>query len=184
MSCVPSLLANVNPATLKSWLEIVGLLLGTAFIAWKICVGWFAANLSLSISSERVAKDERNDFLALTVTLDKGTTDSVYLKDVSLRLTVDGEKERSDRINGFERLPTEGDRLRWPTAGRASEAIAPEHLLAQGESLQLAEVYQVPSHLPATVEVAVLAQRAFYRPFQWRAVHISLPRSDRKEVKP
>jgi len=177
-------LANSDPTTFKNWLEIAGLLSAAAFIAWKIRVGWFAANLNLSISSERIEKDGKYDFLAVTIILDKGTTDSVYLKDVSLRLTVDGQKDHSERISGFERLPTEGDRLHWPTDGNAPKETLPEYLLAQGESLQLAKAYEVPSHLPATVEVAVLAKRAFYRPFQWRAVHISLPRSCRKDVKP
>jgi hypothetical protein len=176
-------LAKVEPTKIETWLKITALLLAALFFTWKICVGWFAANLNLSIASERVAKDEASDFLAISVTLDKGTTDSVYLKDISLRLAVKGQTERSERIRGFERLPTEGDRLLWPTDGDASKESLPEYLLAQGESLQLAKVYEVPSDLPATVEVAVLAKRAFYRPFQWRAVHISLPKSDGKGAK-
>lgn len=180
MNSICNFFATIDPEKVETWLKILALILAAVFFAWKICVGWFAANLDLSISSERVARDEENDFLAITVTLDKGTTDSVKLKDVSLRLTVEGKNEHIERI-GFERLPTEGDRLRWPTDG--TSPTDPLYLLAQGESLQLAKAYEVPSQIPATVEVAVLAKRAFYKSFQWRAFHISLPRSDRKEAK-
>ncbi len=101
MNWICDTLANSDPTTFKNWLEIAGLLSAAAFIAWKIRVGWFAANLNLSISSERIEKDGKYDFLAVTIILDKGTTDSVYLKDVSLRLTVDGQKDHSERISGF-----------------------------------------------------------------------------------
>lgn len=183
MNCICNLLATGDAAIIKNWLEIAGLLLAGGFIVWKILVGWFAANLNLSISSERVAKDEENDFLAITVTLDKGTTDSVKLKDVSLHISVEGQKDRMERI-GIAHLSTEGDQLGWPTDGNAPKEALPKYLLAQGESLQLAKAYDVPSHLPVTVEAAVLAKRAFYKPMQWRAVHISLPKSAGKGIKP
>lgn len=180
MNWVCNILVKLEPTKVETWLKIVALLLAAAFFGWKICVGWFAANLNLSISSDRVEKDAKNDFLAITVTLDKGTTDSVYLKDISLRITVEGMEGRSEPIKGFERLPTDGGRVVWSTDVNTPKEPLPEYLLAQGESLQLAKTYVVPSHLPVMIEVAVLAQRSFYRPFQWRAAHISLPKSGRK----
>ena len=65
------------------WLKIVALVGAGAFFGWKLLTGWLFINLKVSIRLERAPKNMEEDHLAITVLLDKGSRDSIWLEHVS-----------------------------------------------------------------------------------------------------
>lgn len=156
-------------------LKIAALVAGAAFFLWKLLTGWLIVNLKLSASAIREQKDSETDYLAIAITLEKGTTDSVWIKDISVRVTPEGhQSSKLISVEGFRRLKVANGKLDWST----SDPIRTEWPISPGEALQLGVSCTVPCHIPAAVEVAAYGRRPFWTPgFQWRASLISLPKS-------
>lgn len=159
-------------------LKIVALVAAAAFFLWKLFTGWLIVNLALQVTEIRQVKNERVDFLAISILLDKGTTDSVWLKHVSVRVTPEGQSPLPPiSLTGYRRLNTVGDKLDWS----AEDTTQDKWAVSPGEKLQLGAWCEVPTGIPARIEVAVLGTRPFWTPgFQWRATTVSLPRPTEK----
>lgn len=159
-------------SNIETFLKIAALVAGGAFFAWKLWTGWLIANVKLSVTGSREAKDDQTDFIAIAVNVEKGSTDSVWLKHASVRVTPMGEAPCAPiDLTGFQRLNRTGDKLNWEVASTGERfAVSP------GETLQLAAISTVPAGKPALLEAAIFATRPLWQ-FQWRATSVSLPRS-------
>ena len=159
---------------IETTLKIVALVAGGGFFAWKLWTGWLIANVKLSVSGTREAKDEQTDFLAIAVYIEKGSTDSVWLKQVSVRVTPTDEDPRAPvDLTGFQRLSRTDDKLNWSSV----DPIRTKWAVSPGETLQLGTYCTVPAGKPALLEAAIFATRPMWPPgFQWRATSVSLPR--------
>jgi hypothetical protein len=166
-------------------LQDFALLAGGSFFLWKLCTGWLYPNMGLCIRTKRHRRADGKDGLAVTVMFDKGSVDSVWLRDVEVRLTAFEGEELSDksvqyvRIRGFQPVPESSTQtVDWGGVLKRDEiAVSP------GEKLEYAGYAVIDADRPYLVEVAVLADRTFFRLImdrciQWRASAVSLPDDD------
>lgn len=161
-------------STIETSLKVLALLGAGVFFAWKLRTGWLIANVKLTVTGTREAKDETADFLAIALSVEKGSTDSVWLKHAAVRVTPQGEAAQTPmELGGFRRLSLVKGKLDWNALDqrRTGWAISP------GEVLQIGTCCEVPASKPALIEAAIFAERPLWWPgFQWRATAVSLPR--------
>ena len=172
---------NITATEVETFLKIAALLSAGIFFLWKAFTGWLIINLKLSLKLERAAMDTTKDHLAITILLEKGTTDSVWLQDVTARVVSSAANEPTTQLSFSEEL-------RWlfvakNKADRSTRVVWGQYVtpkrdiaLSPSESMTLARMTQVPSGEPVFVEVAVYGRRNFWpRGFQWRASSVALP---------
>jgi hypothetical protein len=160
----------------EQWLKITALAGGGLFFAWKLFTGWLIINLKLSIKLDRASKTSDVDHLAISVVFEKGTTDSIWLKDITARATWAGnvDPQPIDMSEELRWLRVHQNKVAWGQYAPAHGSIA----LSPGESTTVARATEVPASAPVTVEVAAYGRRNFWpRGFQWRASAVSLPTS-------
>ena len=166
------------PTTLdavEQWLKVIALVAGGAFFAWKLLTGWLIINLRMSLKLERSAKSPDIDYLGITLTLEKGTTDSIWLQHITARANWPNRvnPEPIDMSDELRWLKVCDNSIVWGNYNSSYGKIA----LSPGESTTVARVTEVPVDTPVTVEVAAFGARALWRRgFQWRASAVSLPR--------
>lgn len=175
--------------------------LGAAgFFAYKIVAGWFIINMTVGLRLQRVpvavpGADGQDlspvtDHLAIVVTLEKGTTDSVHLRDIQVRVSdlVDGvaRAPRLVPLTGFTRLRENmcaGTAL-WEEVppARPWSFLNPQRTIAisPGEKTEFACCTPVGHASAVLVEAVVLGERplsVFWNGFfsQWRVSAVSLP---------
>ena len=111
----------------------------------------------------------------ITVLLDKGSRDSVWLEHVSARVTWEGNErpEPIDMSDEIHRLRIHRKKMVWDQPEAAGRSIA----VSPGEAVSLARYTKVPASKPVRVEVMVFGIRTFWtrRGFQWRASAVALP---------
>lgn len=165
----------VNPMDPDNWVKIVALLAAGVFFAWKVLTGWLFVNLTVGLKLERIQKDDVTDYFAITLSLEKGSTDSVWLKHIEVRITssIAPKEQRIDMTDETRRLHVHSKRLVWDQVESEGRGIA----LSPGESTTIARFAEIPSQCPAHVEVVIFGDRTFWRKtgFQWRASAVSLP---------
>lgn len=155
-------------------LKIAALAGGGLFFAWKLATGWLIINLKVSVKLERATKSLTHDHLGITVTLEKGATDSVWLQHVSARVlwSENGDPKPIDMSEEFRWLGIRDQKVTWGQLEASAGPIA----LAPGEQTSIGGIVEVPADKPVTVEIAAFGKRAFWpRGFQWRASSVSLP---------
>jgi len=189
----------VSSEKTKNWLESLALFAAGVFFAWKLLTGWLIANLGVEIDTQRQMLDGSRDYLAVTVRLKKGATDTVWLTDVSLRVAAQPlsigeqvaleafeprEARSEDQIIHFPELKllaVQDGQIDWSKADSEGKKLT----LSPGESFQLARAFSVPSRIPISVEVAVRGDRTFWPAgFQWHASAIALPVPDESPNSP
>ena len=77
-----------NSAQLESILKIIALVGAALFFLWKAFTGWLIVNLEITIDIIRQTKvyEPGMDFLNITLNLQKGSTDALWLKNIAVRL--------------------------------------------------------------------------------------------------
>ncbi len=177
--------------SLESFFKVVALGGAACFFLYKLMAGWFIINMVMGIRTERApVENTASDHLAVTVTLDKGSTDSLHIQDIKVRIAELGKDAASPQfrevpISGFKRLAesSDGGAALWADSGSpATIAISP------GEKAEFATYAQVPHDKAVLVEVVVLGDRFLSRAWngfsnQWRASAVSLPPADKKKDK-
>lgn len=78
--------ACFNLATLESIGKITGFFLAACFFIYKLFTGWLIINLEVGIEAERIKYNDISDHLAIHIKLSKGSTDSVWLKDIEVKV--------------------------------------------------------------------------------------------------
>lgn len=177
-------LPEPEAASLESFFKVVAFGGATCFFLYKLMAGWFIINMIMGIRTERtLAEGTASDHLALTVTLDKGSTDSLHIQDMKVRIAeLDKDAAapvfRDVPISGFKRLAEsgEGGTILWSDAKKAPTTIA----ISPGEKAEFATYIQVPHGKAVLVEAVVLGDRFLSRDWngycnQWRASAVSLP---------
>lgn len=168
----------IEASQVQMWLAIAGFAAAGSFFVWKLFTGWLFINLKVAIKLDRVRKDDANDHLGITLSLDKGSIDSVWLKHVSARVTWDGNREPEpiDMSAETQRLHVHAKKAVWDQLELAGRSIA----LSPGEATTIARYAEVPAAKPVKVEVLIFGDRTFWRErgFQWRASAVSLPLPD------
>ena len=166
----------------ESILKSLAIIGATGFFLYKLKTGWLIVNMGVSIRTKRRRIDKERDHMALIVALDKGSTDSVYLRDIQFRVCklVNGVVQECQicPAQGFAPIgEMENGRANWLDLPKRGEiAVSP------GEKLEYAAYAEVDRNQAYLVEVAVFGHNWFYRLWsrgnnfiQWRASTISLP---------
>lgn len=166
----------------ESALKCLALVAAAGFFAYKLFTGWLIINLGVAIRSERVIRDAQSDHLALTIELEKGIKDSVWILDISVRLTPLEVEEPNYRESTTHKIygynPTgesENGHADWSrNVSRKEIALSPE------EKAEYAGYAIVEKDCAYLVEVAVFGDNKLYKFYmghfiQWKASAISIP---------
>lgn len=173
--------------TFKNIFTIIGFLVASCFFIYKILTGWLIINLNINIDQERIHLDEGNDHLVIHILLAKGQTDSLWLKDIVIKvIEMDTPVKEVDLHQGsgkFEIIRPVGiERIRtgnyWQPEGK-------DRLLtiSPSEETRFSAYIQVNKLSIVVLEVVVLGTRPFYNIenenendfIQWKASKIVLP---------
>jgi hypothetical protein len=166
---------------LKDIAETIALACGGIYFGYKTFTGYFRVNLSLSVKCSREKHSGTEDWLVVSVTLDKGPNGSLTLHDVQARVSYAGS-EQVVTFPGIERssyedtgTPSLRKVISW---GRVSTS-SPHLKIVPGEKTELTTYCKVPGGEVCLVEVAVLGQQTNKKPFgQWKASCVSLPKAE------
>lgn len=165
----------MQPSEIDLWLKGLALAAAGAFFVWKLMTGWLFINLKVGLKLDRVRKDPHIDYLGITLSLEKGPTDSVWLKHIEARVicAIAPKEQRIDMSSETRRLHVHAKRLVWDQVESAGRSIA----LSPGEATTIARFAEVPAQHPVHVEVLIFGDRTLWRHrgFQWRASAVSLP---------
>ncbi|MCX2454351.1 hypothetical protein OQX61_23980 [Pedobacter sp. PLR] len=172
--------------TLKTIFTIIGFLVASCFFIYKILTGWLIINLNINIDAERNHIDKDNDHLVIHILLTKGQTDSLWLKNIAIKvIELDGPVKEEDlhqdsgkpkiiRPVGMERISSEKD---WQPEGKGRLLT-----ISPSEEARFSAYIQVNSLSVVVLEVVVLGTRPFYGIenknidfIQWKASKIVLP---------
>ena len=174
----------------EAWGTIVQATVATAAVllfAWKLRTGWLIINLSVAVSSERQRYDATSDILAITVNLEKGSTDTVWLRCLQYRVrelaigTPVGPMAAVPRDHAIVPPFEVADVNRWTLNNGVldwDEAASGNTLtLSPNEKTHFGASARVENGRVYLIEVAVTGFRPHweYPGFQWRASAVSLP---------
>lgn len=140
--------------------------LGAAvFFGWKVLTGYTIMNMSVSVSVQRFALDDDHDRLKVRLALSKGDRSTLTLKNVSLRVRNEENKEIAKASGRFERF---------------SRTLR----LTPGESTHFEQQFTVGSNVACFIDAEVEG-RSVFRPGHWFASAVSVPeeREPKKEIK-
>jgi hypothetical protein len=163
---------------LKNIAEIIALVCGGIYFGYRALTGYFRVNLSISMACSRARHSDAEDWLTISMVLDKGANGSLTLHDAQARIT-HADSQQVATFPGIERS-TYGDvRVPFPRkeiVWTRVSATSPHLKLIPGERMELSTYCKVPRGEVCMVEVAVLGQQTNKNPFgQWKASHVSMP---------
>lgn len=172
--------------------QILALTAALIFFAYKLLAGWLFINLNVKIEPERMNMDANIDHLAIKLTLEKGSIDSLWLKDIQLRYS-----EITETNNGLKQIPigkikpigmhkTDFSENGNNDISALWEGEKQEYyVLSPNENGTFSTYTTVTKGKVILVEVIVLGTRPFYgiqdklrRTIQWRSSIIVLPVQD------
>ena len=156
------------------------------FFLGKALAGFFVVNMSVSVSCERGALSEDEDWLAVTLEIEKGDRRSVAIHDLSVRATPHDGEPRQLRVGAdFDQLASlpeavDASRIADRTQRRVvwgSRSTTSRQLnITPGDKCTVGAMGRVPRAQAVLVETAVLGKpRWSWRWAQWRASAVALP---------
>jgi hypothetical protein len=154
---------------IESLSKVIALIAAALFFCWKLFTGWLIVNMQISIEASRQEYEAKCDLVTVRVKLDKGMTDTLWLRDASVRIcSIDETGEAREILSKrFElnRLKIDSEKLVWEPALDEKKLT-----LSPGESLHFGWPFKVTAGGPLVIEAAVYGNRTFWRRgFQWRA---------------
>ena len=164
-------------------LEILTFVGTTGFVAYKLYVGYFYVDLSLSLSSSRSHSIGDVSILVITAKLKKGPQGSIRIHDMQAKVSCDGHVQFTPFV-GFHRmsyctapLGDEDDRrlVDWSV----TSGSAPLLRLPPGEEAEFSCFVRIPKDAVCIIEAAVIGRerRHFSGVGQWKASQVSVPPS-------
>jgi hypothetical protein len=162
------------------------------FFTYKLLAGWLFINLNVKIEPERMNRDANTDHLVLKLTLEKGSIDSLWLKDIQFRCS-----EITETNNELKQIPVGKikpigmHKTDFSSNGNNDISALWEgekqeyYVLSPNENGTFSTYTTVAKGKVILVEVIVLGTRPFYgiqdklrRTIQWRSSLIVLPVQD------
>lgn len=163
-----------NPSDLdviEQYLKVGGFIGAALFFVWKLFTGWLIVNLKLNAKLERTRENESEDLLAISLTMEKGPTDSIWIERISARVRWQDQIRFIDLSEDIKRLKVSKGQIEWSSFDPSGRSIG----LSPGELTTVSEFTRVPGGVPVKVEITVLGKRPFWPPgFQWRASAVSI----------
>lgn len=160
---------------IKGVLEIIAILSAGMYFYYQLLGNSEVANLSLKIDTQRLAADSTHDYLAITLTINKGDVHASYLHEIMGRVFIDqNEKPLQVDFKGYDRIQVKEDKIEfngWNSNPKLKYQLAPE------EETQFSSYLRVPKNKVCVVEVAVLSVSKTLQEIdsQWRASVVSMP---------
>ena len=166
-----------NIEVIKACIEILAFACAALFFIYKVFGGWFLVNVAINLDLERnyVPNDSSQDYLAITLNIEKKDTGSVVLDKVRARVTDISGREVIDLIplSGIEKLEYDQDDKSWVlNTKKLKQRLTP------GTTTQLSGLVEIPTGIPVLVDVSLVSKQDFApNKNQIRATKISLPKS-------
>ena len=193
---------EINLNQLEHLLTSIALFFGGLFFLWKLLTGWLVANLDVIIELERQKKDNQKDWLKVSIFLKKGSTDSIWLKEIAFKVCylkiedksapedvvyLDDFRRRKKHPEGQERVVRgvnkkeikvdkiiDWDKVEFEKPSEFSKES--EFSISPGETFQYGKIIEVEKNQPLIIEVCVFGSRLFWHGgAQWRSTAASLP---------
>jgi len=176
----------VTPAIIVSFIQLIAVIAVGMFFVYRFSTGWMSANMDIAIEPARVHVhlNDKEDYLAVIVKLERGEYGALQLGDAQLRITYVDSTDRPTVLDlaGTQRLADSAGKLNWQTV-----AVQDRHLnLHAKEKSEFAAVLKVPRRTACIIEVTLLTHRRLDG-FEWlarthwgqrRSSSVSLPLSD------
>ncbi|TRW21491.1 hypothetical protein FMM05_20285 [Flavobacterium zepuense] len=161
------------------------------FFMYKLFVGWLIINLTIKAEAQRLpVKDGTEDHLTIKITLSKGTTDSLWLEDIQVRIS---------EVTQPENIPVVVEPVIHPVNFKKRTylpGVTPEkddwwggipqkhYTLSSGEETFFTAYTRAKPDTVLCAEIVVIGTRPFYAverkknpKIQWRASLMILPLS-------
>ena len=152
------------------------------FFLYKVFTGWLFINLNVTADTLRKIATDGNDHLTVKVILSKGSTDSVWLHDIEIRLrSIEKTKNSINYLNEQVINPTNFHKLQIYEDKYWNEDGSEWYVISSAEEASFTAYTKVRSGDVISVEIVVLGTRPFYgilqKPqlSQWRSSLIILP---------
>ena len=158
----------------RKTIEALALIGGGLFVVYKLWSGVFGVNLTLRLDTERAAATKSDDFLSVTVHVEKGDLEPIHMISLESRVTAppDATSSQECRFVGITKREYDKGFIEWNSTSDKKIHFA------GGESTQFACVVRVAHGVPAQIEVILLGERVSsgYRT-TWHASAMSLPKT-------
>lgn len=169
---------------LKTAVQIIAAIAVGLFFVYRFSTGWMSANMDVAIESSRTHVSETEDYLAITVKLERGEYGTLQLGQAQLKITFLDSTAEPVLIDLFStrRLSDVDGKLRWELVSQD----APFLNLHAKEKSQFAAILKVPRNAACVIEAALLTHRRLDG-LEWlpqehwgerRSSSISLPLND------
>ncbi|MBD2720567.1 tripartite tricarboxylate transporter TctB family protein [Hymenobacter armeniacus] len=196
--------------TIASYLQAFALVAAGVYFVYRMYTGWFILNLSLELDLKRHPLTEQHDLLTVTIRMEKGSVDTLWLTRVDCNVivlngeytvgrtptpepevaTMNPRVEELIQTVGKKKSSVLQPHLRYEQAPPATEdeQVNPEDFalnIAPGEKYSYAKAFLVPVGWVCQIEAVVAGKRPLLggkRQAQWRAVAISEPRPLEKKT--
>lgn len=172
-----------------AWAAFLG---GGIFFIYKLSTGWLVINLTQQIELERQKISENEDILLIHLILHKGSTDSVWIKEIQIRIREYPPNPRFPNPINTNRFcehfiePQGHKRLQYNKQTKKFDwnqvDYERELNISPGEGCTFCAITQVKSESTTIVETLLVGNRPWYGWFsnypkhiQWRASKASLP---------
>ena len=170
---------------LKTWTEAPAYLLAFLFFLYKLYVGQFTTNLTLSIACKRLAMSKHNgtpgkDQLAVVVTIKKGENGLIKPLLAQVRVLELSKKTPHEKTLDLKRVSYKRSGVFKVKVDAIEWDVAKEHWpllnFPPGDGSQFACYFEVSTGELCQVDVVLMGKRRFkLKTSQWRASDISLP---------
>jgi len=167
----------------KDIFTFIGGVLAVNFFLYKVFTGWLFINLNVNAHPLREKANKGFDHLTIKIVLSKGTTDSVWLHDIEVRIrTIVQLNSRTIYKNEYWLKPTNFQKLQIKGSNYWYKFGSKHYVISSGEEATFTVYTKVKSGDVISAEIVVLGTRPFYGTFQetkvsqWRSSLIILPK--------
>ena len=166
-------------STLLDYAQLAALVSAALWLLVKASAGYYYPSLSLSADLQRSSdqRDHEVDILVVSITAARGSSGTITLDDITIRVCPSGAEPIDQSLPGINRLKVDRERRRL--APTVFEDATPDSRLnlPAGETFRFAWAAVVPRASVCAVDVVLLGSKRPYlrTPGQWRTRVVSVP---------